>query len=351
MKKRIISMLLAALTLIPIGFVNTQDAHAMDRVNVIVNGRTIVFPDAPAYIDRNGRTQIPMRYIGEALGAEVEWDAGSRRATFSLEIEGANRYVDFYIGSSSFYIKNPPQYRAERQTMDTVAVIENNRTYVPARYVAEALGATVRWESSTRTVYVISSSSSSSQGTEQEPKDEIQYDRHGLMLAQYANAYYQKWYETLRVTYEGNRVFLSYTIPTELPENTELRIAFTCVRIDEKKSDGPGWMYQSFVLVDGDTEDEYDYLLPNPISGDVRKELKFIPFEDIHYIYISCNFVTPRSGTRAETKRYAQSSYRVNINPRNLKESELRILSYDWWHVEIGRSIVDIDGATIVIFK
>lgn len=38
--------------------------------------------------------------------------------------------------------------------MDTVALLQDGRTFVPARYVAEAFGATVKWDSAVRTVYV-----------------------------------------------------------------------------------------------------------------------------------------------------------------------------------------------------
>jgi hypothetical protein len=38
--------------------------------------------------------------------------------------------------------------------MDTVALLQEGRTYVPARYVAEAFGATVRWDSVIKTVYI-----------------------------------------------------------------------------------------------------------------------------------------------------------------------------------------------------
>ena len=49
-------------------------ASQSSDVTVIVDGKKIDFPDAPAFIDENGRTQIPIRFVGEALGAKVGWD-------------------------------------------------------------------------------------------------------------------------------------------------------------------------------------------------------------------------------------------------------------------------------------
>jgi hypothetical protein len=47
--------------------------------------------------------------------------------------------------------------------------------------------------------------------------------------------------------------------------------------IREKKPDGPGWTYRSFELDDGDREIGYEYLIPSPKSGEVRKEPRYIP--------------------------------------------------------------------------
>ena len=43
-----------------------------------VNGEAVTL-DSPAFI-RNDRTYTPVRFIAEALGATVEWDAATRQA-------------------------------------------------------------------------------------------------------------------------------------------------------------------------------------------------------------------------------------------------------------------------------
>ncbi|CAH1226874.1 hypothetical protein PAECIP111893_05353 [Paenibacillus plantiphilus] len=49
----------------------------------------------------------------------------------------------------------------KKLNMDTVALLKDGRTYVPARYVAEAFGAAVKWEQVIRTVYVTTQGSTS----------------------------------------------------------------------------------------------------------------------------------------------------------------------------------------------
>ena len=332
MKKRIITMLLAALALMTGIVINTQNVQAAAPVTVYVNDRKVNFPDAPAYIDKNNRTQIPARFIGEALGAQVEWDGSGKRATFSLEIDGVVREVDFYIGSAIYYIKNPPRYLPEKQIMDTVAVIENERTYVPVRYVAEALGASVTWDAETKTAYIASLSEPKPQAPAQEQRDETKYDNQGMMLARYANEYYYQWLDTLRITYEVEKVYFSYTIPDDLPEGTQL-IAWIYCDVDYKKrTDYPdGWNYQTIEITRGDRAKGYGYLIPAALSGDVKIEMSYLPLNDICNIHTGCSLRTIPEGIpgTSDTLRYAQSTLSVNIDARNLRESELLITAFD----------------------
>jgi len=356
MKKRIITMLLAVLALASSGVVKMQSATAAEPVTVYVNDRKITFPDAPAYIDDNNRTQIPMRFISEALGAKVDWDGPGQRATFKLDVDGGVARADFYIGDSVYYVIQPPGFKQERLMMDTVAVAENGRTYVPVRYVAEALGATVEWNSETKTVYITSVSPQKEQ--ESEPGGEPKYDNQGMMLAKYANECYQKWLDTLRITYKGEKVYLSYTIPDNLPEGTELRVWLSCDVDHRKRDDHPfGWWYQTHEMRAGDREAGKDYLLPIPESGDVIKEMSYLPIEDIWYLSMGCDLGNTPGGIPMSSKvshRYAQSSLMVVINTLNLKESKLCFSAFDKQGAYLPKELwveTAFDGTSIVKYE
>jgi hypothetical protein len=49
----------------------------------MVNGKTLTI-DAPPVI-KLGRTFVPLRFISEALGAIVSWDAGTRTVTVVMD--------------------------------------------------------------------------------------------------------------------------------------------------------------------------------------------------------------------------------------------------------------------------
>ncbi len=113
-------------------------------LRVIVNGKRVNFPDAQPFIDSNKRTQTPARFIGEALGATVSWDEKAQKATFVLE----GKKLVLYIGKKDYEISG------QKKQMDTVALLKEGRTFVPARYVAEAFGANVEWDGAINTVYI-----------------------------------------------------------------------------------------------------------------------------------------------------------------------------------------------------
>ena len=102
----------------------------------VVVDRVPLFFDSEPYIDENGRTIVPVRAIAEALGAEVNWNQERREVT----IANGSSSVSMIIGSNVAWIDG------QEFVMDTVPVLVNGRTMVPARYVSELLGAVVDFD-------------------------------------------------------------------------------------------------------------------------------------------------------------------------------------------------------------
>lgn len=105
-------------------------------ISVTVDGIRVSFEAAQPFIDENGRTQIPVRSVAEALGCKVEWDEQTRTVTLTKN----NTVVVITIDNAVM------QIGAEAVTMDTTAQIINDSTYIPVRFVGEAFGMTVNWE-------------------------------------------------------------------------------------------------------------------------------------------------------------------------------------------------------------
>jgi len=142
MKKIIITTIIIAMMATLIGGVLMVNANA--DVSVTVDGNKVVFPDAKPFIDENGRTLIPVRFVTEDLGATVEWNAQDREVYITKD--GVN--IMIRIDQEMILVNG------RTKAMDTKAIIKEDRTYVPIRYVAEELGVTVGWDASTRTVII-----------------------------------------------------------------------------------------------------------------------------------------------------------------------------------------------------
>ena len=113
------------------------------QASYTLNGQTVTMDVAP-YIDSNNRMLVPIRYAANAMGVSddnIQWNSYTQTGTIS----GAMGVVRVTVGSTNLITSNGTI------TMDTVAVNTNNRIYVPVRYIANALGASVSWDPATRT--------------------------------------------------------------------------------------------------------------------------------------------------------------------------------------------------------
>ncbi len=107
-------------------------AHAQAQPSVTVNGSAVDI--APSPIIENGRVFVPLRGVFEQLGASVVYSNGTINAT------GNGRDITLQIGSSQATVNNQPQ------TIDVAPFIVGASTYVPLRFISEALGDSVNWD-------------------------------------------------------------------------------------------------------------------------------------------------------------------------------------------------------------
>ena len=117
---------------------------ALDEIRVRVNGAQVSFPDGKPFIDENSRVLVPIRFVSQQLGAQVNWDSKTKKVT----IVDGDKNATLTINSKQVKVNG------ENKTLDTAAVVKNERTYVPLRFVGEAFGAGVRWDNKVRIVYI-----------------------------------------------------------------------------------------------------------------------------------------------------------------------------------------------------
>jgi hypothetical protein len=110
-------------------------------IKVFLDGEAMSF-EVPPFIEQE-RTMVPFRAIFEALGTSVQWDGETRTVTAARE----DTEIKLVIDGAAY--KN-----GETVSLDVPAVIVNSRTFVPLRFVSEALGSTVIWEDTNKTVTI-----------------------------------------------------------------------------------------------------------------------------------------------------------------------------------------------------
>ncbi|HXK52050.1 MAG TPA: stalk domain-containing protein, partial [Caldisericia bacterium] len=112
------------------------------NVTAEVNGELFDM-DVPACI-RNGSTLVPLRFIAEAFGAEIDYESETRKITYTLY---GTRIV-LWVG------KPEAQVNDVSVALSQVPIVIEGRTVIPVRFVSENLGAKVGWDGSTQKVYI-----------------------------------------------------------------------------------------------------------------------------------------------------------------------------------------------------
>ncbi|MCP1187372.1 copper amine oxidase N-terminal domain-containing protein [Paenibacillus sp. 1781tsa1] len=115
----------------------------------ITSKSVVLFPDdeyAGAITVKN-TTFVPLRYVSEELDAEVKWTKGSNQIVVIDDITGDE--IVLTVGSKKATVAGK-----EVTMVESAYVGKDGKTYVPLRFIAESLGATVDKEQETGWIYI-----------------------------------------------------------------------------------------------------------------------------------------------------------------------------------------------------
>lgn len=88
------------------------------------------------------RTLLPLRAVVEAMGGTVEWEAETQTTLLAK----GDVIVLLTIGGDTAFV-NETQH-----TLDAAPIVQNGRTMLPIRLIAESFGYTVAWDEGAQTV-------------------------------------------------------------------------------------------------------------------------------------------------------------------------------------------------------
>lgn len=109
-----------------------------DRVTplkISLDSRLVDCSDSPPIVV-DDRTLVPMRAVFERFGAEVAWNS----AESTVYAMGSGKLIKLPINSKTVYVNDEPT------EIDVPAMIINDRTMVPIRFVSETLEAEVAYD-------------------------------------------------------------------------------------------------------------------------------------------------------------------------------------------------------------
>jgi basic membrane protein A len=149
MKKAVIMLLVVGLLAGVRGFTPVRAAEAV-VVQITVGSKKayinskVVALDQPPIIE-NGRTLVPFRFIGEAIGATIGWNPVKKTVSYVL----GDKNIVLTIGSITAMVNGV------KTTLDVAPkILPTGRTVVPVRFISESIGAKVDWNATTRMVTV-----------------------------------------------------------------------------------------------------------------------------------------------------------------------------------------------------
>lgn len=116
----------------------------INDVNYSINGEAKKM-DAKPFI-KNDRTLVPLRFIVEAIGGEVNWDNDNRLVT----VNSKGKTIELPIDSKTIKIDG------KDVNIDQAAIIKGDRTFVPIRFIAENLDMVVNYINDTREIEISS---------------------------------------------------------------------------------------------------------------------------------------------------------------------------------------------------
>lgn len=111
-------------------------------VTIVVNGEEMKCPVSPTI--EQDRILVPIRSLAEQLGAQIDWLGTQNRVI----INSNKKNIELTIGATSAYVNG------EMVDLEVPAQINENYTFVPLRFISEALQAEVTWLPAERKVLI-----------------------------------------------------------------------------------------------------------------------------------------------------------------------------------------------------
>lgn len=118
------------------------------QIHILYNDKIVASDDVKP-VNKDGRVMIPFRAALESMGASVEYD-GDKKLVTALR---GDTTITFTLNDENIYVDKSGEKSILQ--MDVPMLVENDRTLVPIRFMAEAFDMSVGWDGRTQTVLIM----------------------------------------------------------------------------------------------------------------------------------------------------------------------------------------------------
>lgn len=124
-----------------ISFAQESTTESDGHILIYVKGKLL---ETDELLVKKDRVFLPLRLMGESLGYKVNYHGANQE----IELKNGTRTVTMNIGKNVF------QENGKSKPMDVAPFIQNEKTFLPARAIAEAFGEDVDWDGDNRVVMI-----------------------------------------------------------------------------------------------------------------------------------------------------------------------------------------------------
>ncbi|WP_071027423.1 copper amine oxidase N-terminal domain-containing protein [Peptoniphilus raoultii] len=117
------------------------------KISIYMNNVVKTIPNemGSAYFDKsNNRVMVPIRFISEELGAYINFYQEKEGGRGILIGGVGSKLIKMNIGSNEANLLENDSSKIVKT--DAQAILYDGRTYVPVRFISEAMGLTVDWK-------------------------------------------------------------------------------------------------------------------------------------------------------------------------------------------------------------
>ncbi|HHT64049.1 MAG TPA: hypothetical protein GXZ75_10260 [Clostridia bacterium] len=112
------------------------------KEQALLDNQKVMMDVAP--IIENGRTLVPLRFIGEAFGTTVDWKPDNKQITLRYGQETTKLWIG----------KNSAEINGQARALDAPPQVFKDRTLVPLRFISEAFGYQVDYQNKTKVITI-----------------------------------------------------------------------------------------------------------------------------------------------------------------------------------------------------